>query len=127
MQRTKGQRREGGALHMLGKLNTKDSREKKRPSLALLPGKLKVHAQTVQKSKKINASSLLWSPPALSLRLLANTSLLRTGCRTAVWHKLEQRQDDPAGHQGGKANLWGLFPSTHTGGGTKGSQLLSFL
>lgn len=108
--------------------STPRTAEKKRPSLALLPGKqLKVHAQTVPRSKKINASSLLWSPPALSLCLLANASLLRrTGCCTAPWHKLEQRQDDPSGHQGGKSNLWGLFPSTQTGGGIKGRQLLSF-
>lgn len=41
----------------------------------------KVHAQTVQKSKKINPPSLLWSPPAISLHLLASMSLpRRTGC-----------------------------------------------
>lgn len=45
---------------------------------------------SVQKSKKINASSLLWSPPALSLSPLANMSLFRTGCCTTLWYKLAE-------------------------------------
>lgn len=125
----KGQRAkmERGSPRQAGKHPYREGYQKKTETLPPpSPWKqFKVHSRTAQKSKKTNASSLPWSPLAVSLRLLANTSLLRrTGCCTAQWHKLGQRQDGPSAIRAGNKQIflrpWGLAPSTpQTGGGNR--------
>lgn len=129
----KGQRWKGESPRQAGKRLHREGDQKKTETLPPpSPWKqFKVHSRPTRKSKKIKASSLPWSPLAISLRLLANTSLLRTGCHTAQWHKLGWRHDGPSAIRAGNKQIllrpWGLAPSTpQTGGGNQRQSAIFF-
>lgn len=75
----KGHRRKGGRPRQAEKHRQHKGYQEKKETLPppSLWKQLKVHSQTVQKSKKINALSLMRSPFTILFHLLANMSLLR--------------------------------------------------